>query len=77
MITKESLEQRLKQFPGARDVQVVGNGKLIAKVLVGAWDAVDDGDRQEAVWRFLRENFSEQDLSLVEYVLTNAPADAP
>lgn len=76
-MTKDALEQRLREFPDVVEVEVAGNGRLVAKVTAQRWVDVDDGDRQEAVWAFLRSHFSEADLQAVEYIITNAPGDPP
>jgi hypothetical protein len=77
-MTREQLEKTLKEFPGvdADTVDVVGNGKLVAKMVVRTFNEVDEADRQEQVYAFLRERFPEDEMQSVEFILTNAPDDA-
>ena len=76
-MNKQQLEQSLKQFPGvdARTVNVVGDGKLVATMVVSDFKDMDEADRQEKIYAFLRERFSEDDMQSVEYIITNAPGD--
>ncbi len=74
-MTKEQLEQRLREFPGADKVSVEGNGKFVAEMVVGAFDDVDEADRQERVYAFLRGRFTDDEMQAVEYIFTNAPGD--
>jgi acid stress-induced BolA-like protein IbaG/YrbA len=74
-MTKEQFEQRLKEFPSANDVHVVGNGKFVAEMVVRSFEDVDEADRQERVYAFLRERFSDDEMMAVEYIITNAPGD--
>jgi acid stress-induced BolA-like protein IbaG/YrbA len=74
-MTKEQFEQRLKEFPGADNVNILGNGKFIAEMLLGSFDNVDEAERQERVYAFLRKRFNDDEMQAVEYILTNAPGD--
>lgn len=74
-MTRDSLENRLRQFPNQIAVEVSGNGKLVAKIVARDWGGVDEGDRQEAVWAFLRGAYSDDDLQAVEFIITDAPGE--
>jgi len=80
-MTKEQFQDRLVNFAGVvqadRDVEVVGDdGKYVAKVVATTFEGLDEADRQEQIYDFLRQVFSDEDLQAVEYIITNAPSDS-
>ena len=75
-VTKDMLERVLRDFPGILDVEVSDDGKL-ATVTSETFADLDEADRQERIWRHLRENLEEDELNSVEFVFTNAPKEQP
>ncbi len=77
-MTREQLEERLREFPGVEPtkVRVEGDYSFVAQILAPQFAGQDEADRQEAVYHFLRERFSEDDMQAIEFIFTNAPGDA-
>jgi acid stress-induced BolA-like protein IbaG/YrbA len=75
-MTPKELEADLRTLPDVRDVQVVGNGTLIATVVSGSFKGQDEAVRQRAVWTILRERHESRQLQNVEFIFTNAPGEA-
>lgn len=76
-MTKDELRQTLEAFPDVEpgNVVVLGDGKLVAKIVVRAFNDVDEAERQQKVYAFLRGKFSEDDMQSIEFIFTNAPSD--
>ena len=75
-MTREQLEQCLKAFPSVEpnSVHVAGDGSFVAKMTVRDFDELDDADRQERVYAFLRSQFASE-LHQVEFIIVDAPND--
>jgi hypothetical protein len=74
-MTREELEADLRTLPDVRDVQVVGNGTLVATVVSGSFEGQDEAVRQKAVWTILRGRHGSHQLQNVEFIFTSAPGD--
>ena len=77
-MTKQQLENILREFPGvdSNQVRVVGNGPFVAEIVVAGFDGIDEADRQERVYEFLRSRFPDDEMQNIEFIITNAPGDA-
>jgi acid stress-induced BolA-like protein IbaG/YrbA len=78
MLNQTKLREVLGTLPvDAPEVEVIGAPPaLIATVVSGSFAPMDEADRQEMVWKHLRTHLSEiGDLSLIEFVFTNAPGE--
>lgn len=74
MVFREKLKTILQAFPEAREVRV-DERALVATLVSSSFAGVDEAERQEQVWRHLRENLSADELRSVEFVLTDAPGE--
>jgi len=72
MLTKEGLRKVLETLPGAERVDVVSDITLLATVVSSRFQTMNEAQRQEVVWRHLRQSFDEEELSDVEFVFTRA-----
>lgn len=69
----KTLETVLGSFEPDIAVDIVGDHSLIATVVSSRFDGLDEADRQEAVWKHLRENLDESELQNIEFILINTP----
>lgn len=74
-MTRDELEADLRTLPDVREVQVVGNGNLVATVVSGSFAGQDEAVRQKTVWSILRGRHDAHQLQNVEFIFTNAPGD--
>ena len=74
-MTRDQLETDLRSLPKVQSVSVEGNGQLIATVVSGSFEQLDEGKRQKLVWTHLWSRHSDEpyQLSNIEFIFTNAP----
>jgi hypothetical protein len=77
-------QKKLKAVLQSLDVEspvvevVRASSGLIATVTSGSFSTMNEGQRQELVWRHLQEQLDNtDDMSQIEYVITNAPGELP
>ena len=75
-MTRDELEADLRTLPDLRQLEVVGNGTLVATVVSGSFEGQDEAVRQRTVWGLLRGRHESQQLQNVEFIFTKAPGDA-
>jgi acid stress-induced BolA-like protein IbaG/YrbA len=75
-MTRDELEADLRTLPDVREVQIVGNGNLVATVVSGSFEGQDEAVRQKTVWSILRGRHHAHQLQNVEFIFTSAPGDA-
>jgi len=75
-MTRDELEADLKTLPDLREVEVVGNGTLVATVVSGSFEGQDEAVRQKTVWALLLGRHDSDQLQNVEFIFTKAPGDA-
>lgn len=75
MATREQLEQILKKMPNVERADVVGDWSLIATVVSTSFRGQDETDRQENVWRYVRERLRPDELQNIEFIFTNTPEE--
>jgi acid stress-induced BolA-like protein IbaG/YrbA len=75
-MTRDELEADLRMLPDLRQLEVVGNGTLVATVVSGSFEGQDEAVRQRTVWGLLRGRHESQQLQNVEFIFTRAPGDA-
>jgi acid stress-induced BolA-like protein IbaG/YrbA len=74
-MTRDELETDLRTLPDFREVEVVGDGTLIATVVSGSFEGQDEAVRQDAVWSLLRNRHESHQLQNVEFIFTKAPGE--
>jgi len=74
-MTRDELEADLRTLPDLRQLEVVGNGTLVATVVSGSFEGQDEAVRQRTVWGLLRGRHESQQLQNVEFIFTKAPGD--
>ena len=80
MIDLHRLTAVLKSLPVESPVvDVVGSpSRLIATVTSESFATMNEGQRQELVWRHLQDHLGyRDDIDQIEYVITNAPGEEP
>lgn len=80
MIDQHRLTAVLKSLPVESPVVfVVGSlSGLIATVTSESFATMNEGQRQELVWRHLQDQLGDRDdIDQIEYVITNAPGEEP
>jgi acid stress-induced BolA-like protein IbaG/YrbA len=75
MLTKERLENALREFAGVEVVKVEGQPRFIATVVSGSFDRQDEAERQEAIWAHLRHQLPEGELPQIEFIFTDTPSE--
>jgi len=75
MATRAELELALTGMPDIDEATVIGEHSLIATVVSAGFRGQDEADRQEAVWRYLREQLGSGALQNVEFIFTNTPEE--
>jgi acid stress-induced BolA-like protein IbaG/YrbA len=75
MATKERLKQVLERMPNVETATVVGDWKLIATVVSGAFRDRNEAQRQETVWSYLRGQLGSEELQNIEFIFTNTPEE--
>ena len=75
-MASDELETDLKTLPDVREVNVVGDGTLIATVVSGSFVGQSAAARQASVWDLLRSRHEWHQLSNVEFIFTSAPGEA-
>jgi acid stress-induced BolA-like protein IbaG/YrbA len=73
MATRTELEQTLKEMPNIEGAEVVGDQSLIATVVSESFENEDESQRQEKVWKYLREKLGVSALENIEFIITNTP----
>jgi acid stress-induced BolA-like protein IbaG/YrbA len=58
-------------MPEVEEATVVGEQSLVATVVSEAFRDQDEAQRQEAVWRYLRNQLGSNALQNIEFILTN------
>lgn len=74
-MTRDELEADLRTLPDVREIEVVGNGTLVATVISGSFEGQDEAVRQRTVWDLLRGRHPSHQIQNVEFVFTRAPGD--
>lgn len=77
MLTKNELEILLETFPTREksSVTVERNGKFVIEIVATSFNILDEADRQACVSKFLRENYDEDELRVIEYIFTRSYVD--
>lgn len=71
MTTRAELESILTRLPGVDHATVVGEQSLIATVVSDTFRDLNEAERQEAVWKYLRNKLGSSALQNIEFILTN------
>jgi len=71
-MTRDELEADLRTLPDLRQLEVVGNGTLVATVVSGSFEGQDEAVRQRTVWGLLRGRHESQQPQSVS--ITRSPA---
>lgn len=74
MLSRATLEDVLKKFPGADSVSVVGESAFVATVVAEQFAGKDESERQEQVWNYLFENLEMEDTRQISFIFTNEPS---
>lgn len=77
-MTKQQLKDILSEFPDVEKDKVLigGTGPFVAQIVVTSFDGLDEGDRQERVYAYLRKRIADDEMQDIEFIITNAPGDA-
>ena len=75
MMTKERLGTALKSMDGVSEVKVIEDRRLIAIVVSPRFEGQNEAVRQAQVWRHLQQQFVDEELQRVEFVVTQTPTE--
>ena len=75
MATKEHLIQVLERMPNVEEATVIGDWRLIATVVSGAFRDRNEAERQETVWSYIRDQLGSEELQNIEFIITNTPEE--
>lgn len=75
MLTKEQLQAGLTRMSEVVQATVIGERSLIATVVSPEFRQRNEAERQEWVWSYLRRLFPSEDLTNIEFIITNTPEE--
>jgi stress-induced morphogen len=74
---KSELKNTLNNFPQTLSVNIDGEFQFIIQIVSKIFEGLDEADRQEMVYNFLRNTFKNDNniYEKIEFIFTDAPSE--